>query len=122
MAGTSPAMTLKRWRPGMTATVEACRQTSAVTLLFAPFEWMVVFRYLRAERAEVDLGHRRGSSFGMAPGVAALIVVMSVMNGFRHDLMEKMIGAQPPPVPARGRDPATDHAGPRQSASARFRA
>ena len=25
-------------------------------------------------------------------GVAALIVVMSVMNGFRHDLMEKMIG------------------------------
>ena len=31
-------------------------------------------------------------SLGIVLGVAALIVVMSVMNGFRHDLMEKMIG------------------------------
>ena len=34
-----------------------------------------------------------GFSFlGIVLGVAALIVVMAVMNGFRHDLMDKMIG------------------------------
>jgi lipoprotein-releasing system permease protein len=60
---------------------------------FAAFEWMIAFRYLRARRARGSMSVTAGFSFlGITLGVAALIVVMSVMNGFRHDLMDKMIG------------------------------
>ena len=60
---------------------------------FAPFEWMVALRYLRARRAHGSVSVIAGFSFaGIVLGVAALIVVMAVMNGFRHDLMDKMIG------------------------------
>ncbi len=60
---------------------------------FSAFEWMIAFRYLRARRAQGSISVIAGFSFlGIVLGVAALIVVMSVMNGFRHDLMDKMIG------------------------------
>jgi lipoprotein-releasing system permease protein len=60
---------------------------------FSAFEWMVAFRYLRARRAHGSVSVIAGFSFaGIVLGVMALIVVMSVMNGFHHDLMEKMIG------------------------------
>jgi lipoprotein-releasing system permease protein len=60
---------------------------------FAPFEWMIAWRYLRARRAHGSISVIAGFSFlGIVLGVAALIVVMAVMNGFRHDLMDKMIG------------------------------
>jgi lipoprotein-releasing system permease protein len=63
------------------------------TRAFSPFEWMVAFRYLRARNAQKSISVIAGFSFlGIVLGVAALIVVMSVMNGFRHDLLEKMIG------------------------------
>jgi lipoprotein-releasing system permease protein len=77
----------------MTATVEAAASKAHATRPFAPFEWMVAFRYLRARNAQKSISVIAGFSFlGITLGVAALIVVMSVMNGFRHDLMEKMIG------------------------------
>jgi len=77
----------------MTATVEAAAAPAQATRPFAPFEWMVAFRYLRARNAQKSISVIAGFSFiGIVLGVAALIVVMSVMNGFRHDLMEKMIG------------------------------
>jgi lipoprotein-releasing system permease protein len=60
---------------------------------FSAFEWMIAFRYLRARRAHGSVSVIAGFSFlGIVVGVAALIVVMSVMNGFHYDLMEKMIG------------------------------
>ncbi|MGD1036579.1 MAG: lipoprotein-releasing ABC transporter permease subunit [Roseiarcus sp.] len=60
---------------------------------FSAFEWMVALRYLRARRAHGSISVIAGFSFlGIVLGVAALIVVMAVMNGFRHDLMDKMIG------------------------------
>jgi lipoprotein-releasing system permease protein len=77
----------------MTAAVEAVATPARATRPFAPFEWMVAFRYLRARNAQKSISVIAGFSFvGIVLGVAALIVVMSVMNGFRHDLMEKMIG------------------------------
>src|SRR5271169_823001 len=78
----------------MTNTVEAAVSAPArATRPFAPFEWMVAFRYLRARNAQKSISVIAGFSFlGIVLGVAALIVVMSVMNGFRHDLMDKMIG------------------------------
>ena len=65
----------------------------AATRPFSAFEWMIAFRYLRARRAHGSVSVIAGFSFaGIVLGVMALIVVMSVMNGFHHDLMEKMIG------------------------------
>ena len=66
---------------------------TSATRPFSAFEWMVAFRYLRARRAHGSVSVIAGFSFaGIVLGVMALIVVMSVMNGFRHDLMDKMIG------------------------------
>ncbi|MBI3275287.1 MAG: lipoprotein-releasing ABC transporter permease subunit, partial [Methylocystis sp.] len=60
---------------------------------FAPFEWVVAFRYLRARRANGFVSVIAGFSFlGIMLGVATLIVVMSVMNGFHRELMDKILG------------------------------
>lgn len=61
--------------------------------MFSTFERFVAFRYLRARRQEGFISVTAWFSFlGIALGVAALIIVMSVMNGFRHDLIERIIG------------------------------
>ncbi|GAA0533130.1 lipoprotein-releasing system permease protein [Rhizomicrobium palustre] len=60
---------------------------------FAPFEWMLALRYLRAKRAESFISIISVISLvGIALGVATLIIVMAVMNGFRHDLMNRILG------------------------------
>ena len=60
---------------------------------FAPFEWMLSLRYLRARRREGFISVIAGFSFlGIMLGVATLIIVMAVMNGFRHELLEKILG------------------------------
>lgn len=61
--------------------------------IFAPFEWIVALRYLRARRANGVVSVIAGFSFlGITLGVATLIVVMSVMNGFHRELMDKIVG------------------------------
>src|SRR5918995_4693706 len=63
------------------------------TRAFAPFEWMVALRYLRARRKEGFISVIAGFSFiGIMLGVATLIIVMAVMNGFRQELFNKMLG------------------------------
>ena len=60
---------------------------------FSRFEWMIALRYLRARRAQGFVSVIAGFSFaGIMLGVATLIVVMSVMNGFHIELMNKIIG------------------------------
>jgi lipoprotein-releasing system permease protein len=60
---------------------------------FAPFEWMLALRYLRAKRAESFISVISVISLvGIALGVATLIIVMAVMNGFRHDLLSRILG------------------------------
>src|SRR3712207_5935519 len=60
---------------------------------FAPFEWMLAGRYLRTRRREGFVSVIAGFSFlGIMLGVATLIVVLSVMNGFRKELLEKTVG------------------------------
>ena len=62
-------------------------------MAFAPFEWLLAFRYLRARR-------KKGSVsvialfcvLGIVLGVATLIIVLSVMNGFRKELFDKIFG------------------------------
>ena len=75
------------------AALDAAVAPPRATRPFSAFEWMVAWRYLRARRERGSISVIAGFSFlGIALGVAALIVVMAVMNGFRYDLMEKMIG------------------------------
>lgn len=60
---------------------------------FAAFEWMIAGRYLRARRKEGFISVIAGFSFiGIMLGVATLIVVLSVMNGFRSELLDKILG------------------------------
>src|SRR6266487_2025883 len=60
---------------------------------FAPFEWLLSGRYLRARRKEGFISVIAGFSFlGIMLGVATLIIVMAVMNGFRKELLDKILG------------------------------
>ena len=60
---------------------------------FAPFEWMLSLRYLRARRKEGFISVIATISFlGIMLGVMTLIMVMAVMNGFRQELLEKILG------------------------------
>ncbi|HEY8565232.1 MAG TPA: lipoprotein-releasing ABC transporter permease subunit [Beijerinckiaceae bacterium] len=67
--------------------------TGAGTRPFAPFEWMLAGRYLRTRRREGFVSVIAGFSFlGIMLGVATLIIVLSVMNGFRKELLGKIVG------------------------------
>jgi len=60
---------------------------------FAGFEWMIAWRYLRSRRRETFISIIAGFSFlGIMLGVATLITVMAVMNGFRTELVGKILG------------------------------
>ena len=60
---------------------------------FSAFERMLALRYLRARREEGFISVIAGFSFlGIMLGVATLIIVMSVMNGFRKELLGKILG------------------------------
>jgi lipoprotein-releasing system permease protein len=62
-------------------------------MIFGPFERMVAARYLRARRKEGFVSVIAGFSLvGIALGVATLIIVMAVMNGFRFDIMSRILG------------------------------
>jgi lipoprotein-releasing system permease protein len=64
-----------------------------------PYEWHIGWRYTRAGRA----GRRNGfisfisgvSMLGIALGVAALIIVLSVMNGFQKEVRDRMLSVIP---------------------------
>ncbi len=63
------------------------------TAPFSAFEWMLSMRYLRARRKEGFISVIAGFSFlGIMLGVATLIIVMAVMNGFRKELLSKILG------------------------------
>jgi lipoprotein-releasing system permease protein len=60
---------------------------------FGVFEWLLAIRYLRARRREGFISVIAGFSFlGIMLGVATLIIVMSVMNGFRTELLGRILG------------------------------
>jgi lipoprotein-releasing system permease protein len=60
---------------------------------FSRFEWSIAGRYLRSRRRETFISIIAGFSFiGIMLGVATLIVVMAVMNGFRAQLIDKILG------------------------------
>ena len=75
----------------MTDTTSAARTGSAGP--FSRFEWMIAGRYLRSRRRDTFISVISALTLiGVAIGVATLIVVMSVMNGFRDELLTKILG------------------------------
>ena len=60
--------------------------------MFTGLEWGIAARYLRARREGFISVIAWLSLIGIALGVATLIIVMSVMNGFRADLIERILG------------------------------
>jgi lipoprotein-releasing system permease protein len=62
-------------------------------MIFGPFERLVAFRYLRARRQEGFVSVIAVISvLGILLGVATLIIVMAVMNGFRQELLSRILG------------------------------
>ncbi len=62
-------------------------------MIFSKFERMVAGRYLRAKRKEGFISVITGFAFtGIALGVATLVIVMSVMNGFKSELLGRILG------------------------------
>jgi lipoprotein-releasing system permease protein len=60
---------------------------------FASFEWLLALRYLRPRRKEGFISIISLFSFlGIMLGVATLIVVMSIFNGFHQELLSKVLG------------------------------
>ena len=61
--------------------------------IFNRFEWQIAGRYIRSRRREGVISLIAWASFlGIMIGVATLIIVMAVMNGFRADLLERILG------------------------------
>ena len=72
---------------------EAVAARSAGAGPFSIFERMVAWRYLRSRRKETVISVIASISFlGIMLGVATLIVVMAVMNGFRAELLTRILG------------------------------
>ena len=61
--------------------------------MFSPLERLLAFRYLRSRRSEGFISVIAWFSFaGITLGVSTLIIVMSVMNGFRAELVNRILG------------------------------
>ena len=73
--------------------VDSSNSRSEGGRIFAPFEWMIAVRYLRAKRKEGFVSViSLFSLIGIALGVATLIIVMSVMGGFRTQFIQSLLG------------------------------
>ncbi len=82
--------------------------TASDTAPFAHFEWLIAGRYLRSRRREGFISVIAGFSFlGIMLGIATLIIVMAVMNGFRAELFEKILGVNGHAVVHRVGEPFT---------------
>src|SRR5271169_1334659 len=74
-----------------------------------PFELLLALRYLRPKRTFVSV-ITLISVVGVALGVAVLIIVISVMSGFDHDLREKILGFNPHITVGEGGAPMQNYA------------
>ena len=78
---------------------------------FSGFERLVAWRYLRSRRKEASISVIAGFSLvGIMLGVAALIIVMAVMNGFRAELFKQILGFNGHVVVQPIDSPLTDYA------------
>ena len=84
--------------------------TKSDTFPFSRFERMLAFRYLRARRKEGFISVIAVFSFlGIMLGVATLIIVMGVMNGFHNELLDKVLGLNGHVIVHKTGGPFTDY-------------
>ncbi|MBX3570148.1 MAG: lipoprotein-releasing ABC transporter permease subunit [Rhizobiaceae bacterium] len=77
----------------MSGGTAATRRPAAGAGAFSAFERLVAWRYLRSRRKETVISVIASISFvGIMLGVATLIIVMAVMNGFRAELLNRILG------------------------------
>ncbi len=77
---------LRYWHDGL------CREIFHPVIL-SQFEWTIAKRYMMPGRGEAFIALVAGISLAAVMlGVAALVIVMSVMNGFRAELLDKIVG------------------------------
>ncbi|MEO0063252.1 MAG: hypothetical protein RLZZ08_1812, partial [Pseudomonadota bacterium] len=69
------------------------RTDKATSLILSPFEWTIAKRYMLPGRGEAVIALVASISIGVVMlSVAMLVIVMSVMNGFRAELLDKIVG------------------------------
>ncbi|MBT2133929.1 lipoprotein-releasing ABC transporter permease subunit [Croceibacterium sp. LX-88] len=62
-------------------------------MILSPFEWTIAKRYMLPGRGEAVIALVASISIGVVMlSVAMLVIVMSVMNGFRAELLDKIVG------------------------------
>jgi len=62
---------------------------------FGPAERTIAMRYLRAKKSQGGVGLIAGISFAcIALAIAAMIIIMSIMNGFREEVIRLTIGSE----------------------------
>jgi len=62
-------------------------------LILSPFEWTIAKRYMLPGRGEAVIALVASISIGVVMlSVAMLVIVMSVMNGFRAELLDRIVG------------------------------
>src|SRR3546814_18484694 len=77
----------------LTAAVQINQNKDCGVLILTPFERMIARRYLLPGKSEAFIALVAGISVGVVMlSVAMLVVVMSVMNGFRAELLDKIVG------------------------------
>ncbi len=77
--------------------------------MFSKAEWMIAGRYMGARRQESFISIIAGFSLlGIVLGVATLIIVLSVMNGFRTELLDRVLGLNGHVSVYENRQPLTD--------------
>jgi len=75
------------------STASAAKSRRQAPGAFSAYEWMIAGRYLRSRGGEGVISIIAGFSLvGIMLGVATLIIVMSVLNGFRTQLLDKILG------------------------------
>ena len=95
----------------MALTANAVPEGRTSTRPFSRFEWLIAGRYLRSRRRDAGVSVIAGFSFvGIMLGVAALIIVMSVMNGFRGELLSRILGVNGHVIMYPMDSPMTDYA------------
>jgi lipoprotein-releasing system permease protein len=93
MADTRANFGTRNAKPGATPVAVPTKPARKGAGPFSYFEWMIAARYLRAKRKEGFVSViSLISLIGIALGVATLIIVMAVMNGFRHELLSRILG------------------------------
>ena len=74
--------------------VSGSERRSSQPAPFAPFEWMIAWRYLRAKRAEGGVSVMTWISLiGITLAVFALVATLAVRSGFRAEFVDTILGA-----------------------------